>query len=433
VQNFYIDGQQQPPIQGPSRGPPAYYFIPVVTSATVQFIQEYVGNICMYFDTNDVDFYLPNCTSSLMTFYIQEIAFFLGYDAYMFADITRNIQILADYANSTNNIFQSTIRIPTTASNGSVFGPPLVKGLPWNITSMTDPVYQILRVLYTAFSLIGYQYQHHHIPGWNSPFQSNINPYTNGPIYPYTSYFSYTNIVPNLYSQPNLLMSNGVDCSDFTTFVYYVAIGIYTSEDTSEQAGGSFTDINGWTNDISFTSSLVSFSENNYGLLSFDNNTNTINYVTQVSVSNSNIVIGQEPPVTYVGSVVVNNNSQPYIPLQTYQNTQIGDIVFVGPVASNIAVVTSVTHATLSLGYPWIIDSDNFFNNVTGVFIRNVSKIIESGNTVLTLHNIFENPFLIRRFIGLSGSAQPLPSPTTQYNFTASFITNLPGTVVVIN
>jgi len=436
VSNFYYNGVYQPPINNtpdPSNAPPASFFIPAVTSNTIQFVQEYINNICVYFDTNDANFYLPNATSSLMIFYVAEIAYFLGYPEYIFTDISRNIQILADYANSTNNIFQSVIREPTTASNGSTFGPPLVKGLPWNITSMTDTVYQTLRVLYTAFSLIGYQYQHHHIPGWTPPFQPTVNPYTSGPIFPYTTYFNYNYIIPNIYSQPNVQMSNGVDCTDFTAVVYYLAIGLYFSEDTSEQAGGNFVNINGFTSGISFTSALVSFSEQNYGRLSWSNFSQSIIPLTAATVNNCNTVIGQGVPVVYVGAIVVENTFIPYIPLQNYEGTQVGDIVYVGPVASNISAVTSVTHGTISLGYPYIIDSDNFFNNVTGVFIRNVERIIDSGNTVLTLHNIFQNPFLVRRFIGMSGSASPAPSPTTLHYFTASYIANLPTSVVTPN
>ena len=75
------------------------------------------------------------------------------------------------------------------------------------------------RILVTAEKDLGYDYQHHHIPDW-SPTPPN---YTNAVEWPCTL----TNGYPNAY---------GVDCSDFTAFIYNYGLGIKMTSDVGLQA-----------------------------------------------------------------------------------------------------------------------------------------------------------------------------------------------------
>lgn len=68
------------------------------------------------------------------------------------------------------------------------------------------------RVIATAIRFVGSRYQHHHLPEWDPPADWPWKPVASG-----------TN-------------SKGVDCSNFTTLAYNVALGIKPSSDVRKQA-----------------------------------------------------------------------------------------------------------------------------------------------------------------------------------------------------
>lgn len=74
--------------------------------------------------------------------------------------------------------------------------------------------WQVQRLLAVAASMVGYGYRHHHIPDWN-PGQ---------PWYPNDSS-----------SQLADLIGQGVDCSDYTSWLYNYGLGIYLNTDVVTQ------------------------------------------------------------------------------------------------------------------------------------------------------------------------------------------------------
>jgi cell wall-associated NlpC family hydrolase len=68
------------------------------------------------------------------------------------------------------------------------------------------------RIIATALRFQGYRYQHHHIPDWDPPADW---PYKQSPLG---------------------RQSKGLDCSNFTSFVYNLALGLKFSGGTQEQA-----------------------------------------------------------------------------------------------------------------------------------------------------------------------------------------------------
>jgi len=68
------------------------------------------------------------------------------------------------------------------------------------------------RVIATAARFVGYEYQHHHVPDWNPPKH-----------WPWLHCCAGHN-------------GRGVDCSNFTTFVYNQGFGIYMSSDVVRQS-----------------------------------------------------------------------------------------------------------------------------------------------------------------------------------------------------
>lgn len=74
--------------------------------------------------------------------------------------------------------------------------------------------WQMQRLLAVAASMIGYGYRHHHIPDWN-PGQPW---YENEPS-----------------SQTADLIGQGVDCSDYTSWLYNYGLGIYLNTDVATQ------------------------------------------------------------------------------------------------------------------------------------------------------------------------------------------------------
>jgi hypothetical protein len=383
--------------------PPFMSFVPTgAMSGTVPtpvILQQYLYNICSYFDSSSqTQFFVPKLTSSIFLSYLSQFNSYIGFDESLYTDINSNIAILTSYSSLMNTQI-SDIATYTTAGDNYTFGAPIVEGLVWNInpnnyTGNTLVIYQTLRILYTAFSLIGYFYQHHYLPFWIPPYQATGS----SPMY----FIPYTNVAPNQYAQPGVQFCQGVDCTNFTSLIYYLGLGIYFSSDTVSQCCGNISDLNSWMTRSEITTTLTTASENNYGLLNMQS-------LEPVILAGVNTTLGQSPPVYYAGAVVVSGVNTP---LQSFNNTtaQVGDIAYLSTVSSS-DIGTSVSHAVINLGYPYIIDSDNFLNFVTGIFVRNIQKIINSQNTVLN-PNIFEYIFLIRRSIGQTGSAPALTGNT---------------------
>jgi cell wall-associated NlpC family hydrolase len=75
------------------------------------------------------------------------------------------------------------------------------------------------RVIATGLRFQGYHYQHHHVPDWDPPADWPYKP------------------------SPLGRQSKGVDCSNFTAFVYNLAFGLKPSGETREQA--AMTEVRG--------------------------------------------------------------------------------------------------------------------------------------------------------------------------------------------
>ncbi|CAN5882455.1 hypothetical protein BH11VER1_BH11VER1_05310 [soil metagenome] len=76
------------------------------------------------------------------------------------------------------------------------------------------PQWQRERIIATALKFTGYAYQHHHIPDWAPPINWPQNPLLKEPVTP----------------------SKGIDCSNFTAFVYNLALGIKPTGDVQDQS-----------------------------------------------------------------------------------------------------------------------------------------------------------------------------------------------------
>jgi hypothetical protein len=70
------------------------------------------------------------------------------------------------------------------------------------------------RIIAVALRFTGYAYQHHHIPDWDPPADWPQNPLLKEPVTP----------------------SKGIDCSNFTAFVYNLALGIKPTGDVQDQS-----------------------------------------------------------------------------------------------------------------------------------------------------------------------------------------------------
>lgn len=75
-----------------------------------------------------------------------------------------------------------------------------------------SPQWSRERVIATAMRYIGYSYQHHHVPDWEPPADWPRDPEQKTPV------------------------GKGVDCSNFTGFVYNLALGILPSTGIKQQA-----------------------------------------------------------------------------------------------------------------------------------------------------------------------------------------------------
>ena len=78
------------------------------------------------------------------------------------------------------------------------------------------------RIIATALRFIGYHYRHHYIPDWNPP-PGWYNPKPGGTRHD----------------------GKGLDCSNFTSFIYNQGLGIHFSSDVQKQAATEAVTING--------------------------------------------------------------------------------------------------------------------------------------------------------------------------------------------
>ncbi len=101
---------------------------------------------------------------------------------------------------------------PSTQKRYGSWGPPARHFLPPAGLSQKSPDWMRQRVIAVALRYQGYRYQHHHIPDWDPPAD-----------WPYKA-------------SPLGRQSKGVDCSNFTAFVYNVGLGLKPSGDIKEQA-----------------------------------------------------------------------------------------------------------------------------------------------------------------------------------------------------
>lgn len=84
---------------------------------------------------------------------------------------------------------------------------------PEGMTNQT-PQWRRERVIAVALRFTGYAYQHHHIPDWAPPSDWPQNPLAEEPVPP----------------------TKGIDCSNFTAFVYNLALGIKPTGDVQDQS-----------------------------------------------------------------------------------------------------------------------------------------------------------------------------------------------------
>lgn len=96
---------------------------------------------------------------------------------------------------------------------------------PSGITNVAE--WQAQRLLTVTALMIGYNYMHHHIPDWN-PSQA---------WYTYIDTASSTITNPtNCNSTPSTqLIGQGLDCSDYTSWLYNYGLGIYLNTDVADQ------------------------------------------------------------------------------------------------------------------------------------------------------------------------------------------------------
>lgn len=92
------------------------------------------------------------------------------------------------------------------------WGPPARHYDPPAGLSRRSPQWLRERVIATGLRYVGYSYQHHHIPDWDPPADWPVAPGQTTPL------------------------GKGLDCSNFTAFVYNLALGIQPTSDVQEQA-----------------------------------------------------------------------------------------------------------------------------------------------------------------------------------------------------
>lgn len=102
--------------------------------------------------------------------------------------------------------------LPANRVRWGYWGPPARHYDPPAGLSQRSPQWLRERVIATGLRYVGYSYQHHHIPDWEPPADWPAAPNQATP------------------------RGKGLDCSNFTAFVYNLALGIKPTSDVQQQA-----------------------------------------------------------------------------------------------------------------------------------------------------------------------------------------------------
>ena len=102
------------------------------------------------------------------------------------------------------------------------WGPPARAYGPPPLAAGKSDDWKRARIIATALRFVGYAYRHHHVPDWNPPTGWHI-PEPGGVRHD----------------------GRGVDCSNFTSFVYNQGLGIGISSDVQKQSAARFVSLHG--------------------------------------------------------------------------------------------------------------------------------------------------------------------------------------------
>jgi cell wall-associated NlpC family hydrolase len=101
---------------------------------------------------------------------------------------------------------------PANQTRWGYWGPSMKHFDPPAGLAKKSPQWSRERVIATALRYVGYSYQHHHVPDWEPPADWPRDPEQKTPV------------------------GKGVDCSNFTGFVYNLALGILPSTGIKQQS-----------------------------------------------------------------------------------------------------------------------------------------------------------------------------------------------------
>lgn len=101
---------------------------------------------------------------------------------------------------------------PANQTRWGYWGPSMKQFDPPAGLAKKSPQWSRERVIATALRYVGYSYQHHHVPDWEPPADWPRDPEQKTPV------------------------GKGVDCSNFTGFVYNLALGILPSTGIKQQS-----------------------------------------------------------------------------------------------------------------------------------------------------------------------------------------------------
>ncbi len=101
---------------------------------------------------------------------------------------------------------------PTYQARWTSYGPPAKHFNPPAGLATKSPEWSRERLIATGLRFVGYTYQHHHVPDWEPPAEWPKYPGQTTPA------------------------GKGLDCSNFTAFVYNLALGIKPTGDVQDQA-----------------------------------------------------------------------------------------------------------------------------------------------------------------------------------------------------
>lgn len=101
---------------------------------------------------------------------------------------------------------------PSNQRRWGYWGPSIKQLSPPAGLAKKSPQWSRERVIATAMRYLGFSYQHHHVPEWEPPADWPRDPDQKTPV------------------------GKGVDCSNFTGFVYNLALGIFPSTGIKQQS-----------------------------------------------------------------------------------------------------------------------------------------------------------------------------------------------------